>query len=479
MKACRSLWWRLCGGILAAVLATTSLPATSASAQEGSAAPEGSGQSAWGPVAPPDSANTAMLPAQPRPTWEKAVNLPYVILFFPLKLVFHGIEGTAAAVERDPGVRKFVSYFPLRAGPSLISGGLSYSTAEGFGLGVSLDVPDQFNLRLSGQTAGDRRVTTGLRRRHGTQSWFDFGAGYRNSHNARYYGVGFDAPQDAESFYRRELSWGGVTWYRNVGNGDFKWALTALYSGVAAIGSGRTDDPHLSEEFADDLPPGYRAHTEGITAGLELFHENTVMIGPPGHEVRERDRPESGGLRRASVSWFEGKGNSKAAFWTWRVEAQQFIPLWYSKRALAVRGYMSRIEDEGDDPVPFQRLLTNDDPDLFRGYVDDRFHDVGITSVSAEYRWPIWAVGNVDGRGADAYVFADWGQVFSDFDQITNDHLTKSYGGGIRIGGHGRFSGRMEVGHSEEGTQFRLRADQLFQYERGGLFNGRGPVPDR
>jgi hypothetical protein len=43
----------------------------------------------------------------------------------------------------------------------------------------------------------------------------------------------------------------------------------------------------------------------------------------------------------------------------------------------------------------------------------------------------------------------------------------------------GRFVARFEVGWSDEGTQLRLRADQLFQYAKGDLFSGRSPVPDR
>jgi hypothetical protein len=462
--------------LLIAALASRAVPA---------AAVDGSGASAWGPIAPPDSTNTAALPRQPRPTWEKVVNFPHTVVFLPLKVVFLGIEAGAEEFEENPSLHRLSRLLPFRAGPALLSGGLSFGAGEGFGGNVSVDVRDfaaahdAFKLRLSAQTAGDRRATMGLRLRRTELAWFDVGGGYRNNHNTRYYGVGPDTPEDAESFYRRETSWGGVTWQHRVAGGDFGWALTGMYSGVAAIGSGRSDDPHLSEEFASDLPPGYRRHSEGITAALELSHEDTEKLGAPGRVHRERARPEHGGLRRATVSWFEGKGNSKAAFWTWRAEAQQFLPLWHSRRALGVRAFVSRIESEGDDPVPFQRLMTNDDPDVFRGYPDERFHDLGITAASVEFRWPIWVVDNENELGADAYLFADAGQVFADFDEITRDRLTTSFGGGFRVGGHGRFVGRLEVGHSEEGTQFRLRADQLFQYEKGGLFQGRSPVPDR
>lgn len=470
--------WRAFGTLLGALVAALPpAPAIGAS--------EGSGESYWGPIASPDSANTATLLARPQPTWEKVVNFPHTIAFIPLKLVFVVVEAGAEAAERNPTIHQLARLLPLQAGPTLVSGGLAFGAGEGFGGNLSLDVRDfgdahhAFKIRLSAQTAGDRRATTGLRLRRSELSWFDVGGGYRNNENTRYFGIGPETSKDAESFYRRETSWGGVTWRRYVGDGDFGWGITGMYSGVAAIGSGGSDDPHVSEEFAADLPPGYRSHSEGGTVGLELLHEDTEKLGPREHAHRERARPEHGGLRRAAVSWFEGKGNSKAAFWTWRVEAQQFLPLWHSRRALAVRGFVSRIESKGDDPVPFQRLMTNDEPDVFRGYPDERFHDLGIAAASVEYRWPIWTVDNENAFGADAYLFGDWGQVFEEFDQIATDRLAKSFGGGLRIGGKGRFVGRLEVGHSEEGTQFRLRADQLFQYEKGGLFNGRSPVPDR
>jgi hypothetical protein len=413
------------------------------------------------------------------------IDFPYSVAVFPLKAFGLGVEAAAEAVDESPRLRRLARLFPLALGPARVSGGISVGTGDGFGANASVDVPEfgasrhAVKLRLGGQTRGERRAMLGLRLRRSDLSWFEVAGGYRSDHNARFWGFGPASPESAESFHRREVSWGGVTWRRLAGGGDFGGALTGLYSSVAATGSDHSDAPHLSEEFAGALPPGYRDRSHGLTAGVELAHENGDRVGPPGHAWRERARPERGGSRRVSASWFEGKGNARVRFWTWRAEAQQFLAMPFSGRALALRAFVSRIENEGEDPVPFQRLMTNDDPDVFRGYEDERFRDLGILAMAAEYRWPAWSLKSASSLGVDAYLFTDWGQVFSDVEQIGGGNLTSSWGGGLRLGAEGLFVGRIEVGASEEGLVFRLRADQVFQFEKGGLFAGRDPVPDR
>jgi hypothetical protein len=69
--------------------------------------------------------------------------------------------------------------------------------------------------------------------------------------------------------------------------------------------------------------------------------------------------------------------------------------------------------------------------------------------------------------------------VYNDIDEITGDNLTFSYGAGVRLIGSRDFVARVEYGRSEEQAVWRLRFDQIFQFSRGGLFNGRVPVPDR
>jgi hypothetical protein len=69
--------------------------------------------------------------------------------------------------------------------------------------------------------------------------------------------------------------------------------------------------------------------------------------------------------------------------------------------------------------------------------------------------------------------------VYNDIDEITGDNLTFSYGAGVRLIGSRDFVARVEYGRSGEQAVWRLRFDQIFQFSKGGLFNGRVPVPDR
>ena len=102
------------------------------------------------------------------------------------------------------------------------------------------------------------------------------------------------------------------------------------------------------------------------------------------------------------------------------------------------------------------------------GYVDGRWHDQGMLSFTAEYRWPVWNNSNIDDVGLDAYIFVDYGQVFGETNEISTRSMTTSFDSA-------RFFVRMEIGHSKDDTVFRLSADQVFQFTRGGFFDGAKP----
>jgi hypothetical protein len=430
----------------------------------------------WGPIEPPSDSNTREFHDGGGPGWAPVVDFPVSLALLPVWLVLEGTAELVGAASESRTLRRLIHLFPIEIG-LYTTLGVDYSTNDGFGGNASVDVANfliedgRLKMRLAAATGGQGKATLGVIYPRTRTSWVQVGAGYRSDVNARFYGFG-SGDKERESFYREEMAWIGASYKRMIAATDFSWELGAHYSGVSANGTEDSDDPQLSEEFAQEFAsgiiPGYRDRSEGPTFSLELAHDDTI----------QRDRPETGGIRRARVSRFQGKSVDESELWTYRVELQQFVPLWFSNRALALRGVYSIMDDVGNRPAAFQRLLTNDDPDLFRGYKDYRFRDRGIWAASAEYRWPVWNVREAHGVGLDAYAFVDVGQIFhrsSDF----SDDVTTSYGGGLRLGGHGRFVGRLEVGHSEEETILRIRADQIFQYEKAGLLHGRNPVPER
>jgi hypothetical protein len=139
---------------------------------------------------------------------------------------------------------------------------------------------------------------------------------------------------------------------------------------------------------------------------------------------------------------------------------------------------LSWLEPVSDAPIPFQRLLHNNDPDLLRGFPDRRWRDRGLVLLTAEYRWPLWVYNRAEGTGIDAYVLMDIGQVFPELSAISTADFTTSVGGGIRLLSTGGFVLRLEYAHGAEGGLWRLQSSQVFQFTRG-LFHGRDAVPVR
>jgi hypothetical protein len=432
---------------------------------------DGTGESYWGEIPALSDSIAATFTTPGLPWWEASLTWSYRVVTFPVKLTVDGVGEGVSALDRGRVVGWVVEHLGPRDLPFGFRVNLTAGGIPGFGGGVTFyhnalfGPGNRFELRGSATAHGSDRVTLGMTR-GGTRE-IEIGGGYRVEPGARYFGIGPGTAETRESFFTLQQTWIGISSLRRFGHG-LGLEGSVLYSEVGARGPGEEDHPSLPEAFATP-PPGYGRTSDGFTLGVSLIHEDGPVNG----------RPDRGGYRRVKISRFEGVGGENAAFWTYRAEAQQFLPLWFDKRALALRGFASWIDPRGKVPVPFQRLMTNDDPDLLRGYRDFRWRDRGMAVLSVEYRWPVWAVGNGDGVGVDAYLFTDLGQVFGRANDLSLDHLTRSYGAGLRLGTTRDFLARFEVGWSEEETTVRFRADQVFQFSKGDLFHGRNPVPDR
>jgi hypothetical protein len=442
----------------------------------------GDGASVWGPVGPPAPSNTTRATPRDDPAWVGVLDAPVHLLLLAPWLVTLGVEHAVEFADESPRIRRLLSAYPFQLGPAVLTAGISLDTQQGLGGSLSADVDSlapgtHLKLKGAGTANGLTQATLGLRVLGG-QTWLtDVGGGRRSHVNTRYYGLGPSSPKAGRSFFRQQTDWLGASHRRWTGVLGLYAQASVLYSSVAADASVKSDAPPLEERFTGELPYGYGERSEGTSVALMLLHDDTPAGPSDDLPARDQRRTRSGGIRRLEVTWFHGNQDRDGRFWTWRAEMQQFLPLWYSQRALALRVVASRIEAGGE--VPFQRLLTNDDPDLFRGYDDARFRDRGIALASVEYRWPAWVLRSEDGPGVDAYAFIDYGQVFDRFADIATDRMTTSLGIGLRLVDAERFRGLAEVGWSEEGVVFRLRGDQTFQFSRRGLYHGRSPVPAR
>jgi outer membrane protein assembly factor BamA len=399
---------------------------------------------------------------------------PYRVVTYPLKLVSSGAGETLEYLDEKKVISRIGDLLGPRTGPfgvlmQIEAGGLS-----GFGGGVALEHDAFFSpnnrLRLYGTTSvnGNHRASIGLRFASRKTSEVDFGAGYRVRPNARYFGIGYQTEKSDESFYTHRLLWSGLS-YRTAIGADLFITGDALLSSIGTQRPRDDDRIAITSVFQNALPYGYGTTTHGVSLGTAITHGG----------VDETGRPEKGGSRRLKATYFQGLWDDDSRFWTYRLDIQQFIPLWYRFHVLALRTHITWLDQVGSVPIPFQRLMTNDDPDLMRGFSDFRWRDRGMAVLSAEYRWPLWVLTHPDATGLDLYLHTDVGQVFSNIDQISWDNLTFSYGAGVRILAKRGFVLRLEYARSSEDTVWRLRGDQIFQFARGGFFYGRDPVPAR
>jgi hypothetical protein len=439
----------------------------------GSDSARGSGESFWGPIPEPSDSLSLVYEDWGEAAWAHAVNLPYHAVRLPLSLVTTGL-GAGVMYLDDSGA---IPWLARVLGPKDLPYGFTVNFSLGGLVGAGGGATfyhdhvggERNRLRLTWKSSqnGHHRVVLGTRFSEGQPRVYEVGAGYRTRSNARYFGLGYDAKEEDESFYSQDLTWGGVSVHQDLFAG-IRVEPRVLFSAAHARGPHEDDDPTLATQFADDLPPGYRQRSDGVSFGLGLVRDTTTETGRPRLSV----------YHRLAASYFTSTNDDDISFWSYRAEMQEFLPLWYDDRALAVRGLYARL-DPVDGDIPFQRLLTNDDPDLFRGYRDFRWRDQGMAVASAEMRWPLWAGATKDEFGLDVYLFGEAGQVFHDSDELRLDRLEPSYGGGIRFVSFGGFVGRAEYGVSDEESVFRLRGDQIFQFQKGTLFNGRNPIPER
>ena len=79
----------------------------------------------------------------------------------------------------------------------------------------------------------------------------------------------------------------------------------------------------------------------------------------------------------------------------------------------------------------------------------------------------------------DGYVFWDTGQVFDDHSRIRLESLTHSLGIGVRLVTGSSFVFRGELAGSREDFIARFSLSQVFQRQRGGMYDGRSPIPMR
>lgn len=418
--------------------------------------------SAWGVLPAPSDTVTASFKNRSRSAWEWPLFIPYAAINYPLRWIREGV-GLAVIWADRRDLLRYINIVPV---PKGVVPSIAYNRQEGLALGLNLYLP-----------VGDKKNLSRIRGMYSTQKWQKYtagvifnkdgkwsmqvGAGYRLRQNLEFYGIGPNTTLDGLAFYKDERSWAGLNVRRRVTKHQYL-ALMGVYSTIDAREPEEGFHPTMLEKYGTNVP-GFGQRSDGVMARVAWIFNS----------ARQTGNPDRGTVAGITVGGFVATNTNDISFTAYRFELQQFVPLWYSKRALAFRGYFNFIDDTGSEPIPFQRMFINEVPDMFRAYDTSRWRDLGITGVDIEYRFPFAADKKDGGFGIDTVLLTDIGQVFSEKAEIAVDNLTYTYGVGFRLYMNHLYIGSAEFVWSDEGFQFRLASKQLFQFSRDVLFQGR------
>jgi hypothetical protein len=436
---------------------------------------DGTGTSLWGTISDaPDS--TDFRPADPGlSVWEYPVAGLWWLIKLPFSLLNRGFLALVNWWGDIPFFETIVGWFS-RVPEFGLEAGAEWTPSSGFKYGFVLYenrlLNGHLNLQYGYAASGRGDLTNVIASRWhlGESTDLDLLGGYRRHGAERFYGIGPDSHASSESFFTSRTTWTGGSLRHHL-NRDYAIEARTFYSEVSDGGPQKAHRfDSTGDVFAGDLPPGWGEDSGGMSYELEFGRDTTGLQG----------RGARGGSQRVMASYFHptrGTGNDLMQY---RVALEQFVgghsP---SGRQLALKTYWSWL-DPGSGELHYQRMLTSHLPDTFRGFHDFRFRDRGIAGFTAEYRYPVWDYGQIGGRlGMDGYVFWDTGQVFDDHSRIRMESLTHSLGIGVRLVTGSSFVFRGELAGSREDFIVRFSLSQVFQRQRGGMYDGRSPIPMR
>lgn len=160
-----------------------------------------------------------------------------------------------------------------------------------------------------------------------------------------------------------------------------------------------------------------------------------------------RGNPHSGGVVGVLFANWNERNSDQFDFSRFTFDARYYQPVGSVSRIVALRFFTSLSSEKEGGKIPFYLQDTLGGSHTLRGFPEFRFRDNDLLAGSIEFRWEFkpWL---------EFAPFYDFGKTFprrSDFDF---SDLEKSYGIGIRFKAPRSVLFRMDVGHSDEGTDF-------------------------
>lgn len=361
-------------------------------------------------VAPPDHERR----------WEAALRAPFRLVFLPLRLMAKGIEAGAGHV----GSRLFVpkSNMPPKPGPS-ISPHFKLSAPNDIGVGPGLTwigfPTTDSKLQLAGSwSAIDHRQVRFSEVIHDRKPvGFRLSAIYDRKPNRRYYGIGNGTPETDLSYFLLDQTKAEAALLL----GASPLRQLRVIGGYSRMSPkrGYHGEPLIEDVFTPATAPFTHQTTQELSYGLAADLASLDSARDPSRGVHGRaELRHATGLRSKDPDYID-----------WRVEGRAYVPVFASRRVIAVRGVYAGVEPSGDDSAlfPYYRLAQSHGDTRFAGYASERFRDRQLLLARVEYRWVIL-------HRMSAIALYELGEVAPSAKAFTLRDAHESFGGGLRLG---------------------------------------------
>ncbi|MCP4583608.1 MAG: BamA/TamA family outer membrane protein [candidate division Zixibacteria bacterium] len=379
-----------------------------------------------------------------RQTWEWILSSPGLLINLPFTIALT-ITEIAVSNLYQPQVVGWM-YDVTTSDDSLRAIRPAYSSRSGLGLKVyQKDLLNKGSyIELAAKAGLSNRQKYQLRFEqfdlYRKTLYMDLILGYRFLHEERFYGIGPDTKEEAQTSYTFERGWAIL----NLG--------TRLTGRIDLMGIFSLEQSSVLGRKVTDIPATRDMYTLAELPGLE----SEVKIMSARLNAKYDSRDSKGGPRRGQLidlSWgmFSQIDDDDYGFWQAAADIRQYVHIFYG-RTLVFRLAGQLTEPVSGKEIPFYNLSDLGPTETIRGFSRSRFRDNDMVLGSIEYRYPIYDRNN---SVIDAFLFVDAGQVSHDlFQEFEADNLQFGFGGGFRV-----WSGEVEslnliLGKSKE--RFRI-----------------------
>jgi hypothetical protein len=208
--------------------------------------------------------------------------------------------------------------------------------------------------------------------------------------------------------------------------------------------------------FTQDKVPGLRGD-ELLSIGPEIKYDTR----------NAQDNSNQGGLHRAAMNYNKGFDNSNGAmYFKYEAEISRYLRLWSDRRTLVLHAAAETNSEVSGYYVPFHQMPRlggmGEYPRLnrtMRGYEFNRFTDKSLFVYNMEYRYNIWKYREIK---VDTTLFWDVGNVFDRVSTFQFNTLRSSFGPGFRLHMANVSLLTLQLGLSEEGTEFYVHTQTPF-----------------